>query len=412
MLQFKKSTNERAVANQGGEMEAETISKNGASSGSLMYRGIFKIKQTFFMIFFAANAFILISCEKVPETPSNVWTYPSGDREYSATSDVNIHWNTSQGAKSYNVYRSNSSSGILTLIGSSDNSSYTDYAPLIGNNYYAVTSVNGAGESGHSVFPNSEAHVNFTAVARPSYPANVTATQSGSSIIVSWSAVTGATSYRIYRSNTSSNTFTNVVGTSTSTTYTDNQPLTGSNVYCIAAVNSAGESNGCRWASINYTPGGGGITYKTYNTAYIYYLGNLSGKSQFKLSLYNSGNDTDELWIEGFVSNAYSFSNFRIDPGTYTFSSNVGVAKTFFEGDIFGDCAVYCIFKGTYFVQRYPRPRMPDWTMINGGTVTVELSGNTYTVTTNLRGKIYGSTTLVNNINYKYTGIPQKINSY
>jgi len=38
MLQFSDLTNEAAVANRSGAMEAETISKNGASSKSLMSR--------------------------------------------------------------------------------------------------------------------------------------------------------------------------------------------------------------------------------------------------------------------------------------------------------------------------------------------------------------------------------------
>lgn len=157
--------------------------------------------------------------------------------------------------------------------------------------------------------------------------------------------------------------------------------------------------------------GGGGDddddkTYKTFNSAQLYYYGNMSSNTTyFRLSLfdYPSGN-LDGLVIEGFCASAYTFANFKLDAGTYTFSPTYGVAKTFIEGEIFGDCSVQCKFMGTYYY------KTNDYVLINGGACTVSLSGNTYTVTANLKG--YSKNSSVNDVRYKYTGVPEKIDFF
>jgi len=54
MLQFSDLTIEKAVANQGGAMEAETISKNGRSSKSHMSRGNIFMGKMFLLLMLAA----------------------------------------------------------------------------------------------------------------------------------------------------------------------------------------------------------------------------------------------------------------------------------------------------------------------------------------------------------------------
>jgi len=75
----------------------------------------------------------------------------------------------------------------------------------------------------------------------PGIPAGVTAiTEYFNSIVVSWSSVTGATGYKIYRSTSAADTFTEV-GTSVTTSFTDTG-LTASTTYHykVAAANSGG----------------------------------------------------------------------------------------------------------------------------------------------------------------------------
>jgi uncharacterized protein (TIGR02145 family) len=108
--------------------------------------------------------------------------------------------------------------------------------------YYEVKAVNSAGESGYS----SEATATTQAlpVVVPGVPTNIGATaQSSTSISVSWIAVAGATSYKVFRSATSGGTCVQV-GATASSSFVDTG-LTPSTAYYykVKAANSIGESD-------------------------------------------------------------------------------------------------------------------------------------------------------------------------
>ena len=182
---------------------------------------------------------------------------PTGVTATQSGSSVNVSWNSVSGAIIYIVYRSSSSSGPFTELERSGSTSFTDSNPLSGNNFYRVVAVDSDGTPSSQ---SSSASVNFTGGGGgtpPSTPTGVNASQSGSSVNVSWSSVSGATSYIVYRSSSASGTFTQI-GTSSSTSYTDNSPLSGNNSYRVAAVNNSGTSSQSSTASVNFTGGGGG----------------------------------------------------------------------------------------------------------------------------------------------------------
>jgi len=182
-----------------------------------------------------------------PNTPTSVTASQSG-------SSVVVSWNSVSNATSYKVYRSSSASGTYSQIGSPSSASYTDSSPLSGYNYYKVAAVNSAGESDQSSY--ASCNYSGSSGTKPNTPTGVTASQSGSSVIVSWSSVSGATSYKVYRSSSASGTYSQV-GTPSSTSYTDYSPLSGYNYYKVAAVNSAGESAQSSYVSVNFTQGAG-----------------------------------------------------------------------------------------------------------------------------------------------------------
>jgi uncharacterized protein (TIGR02145 family) len=107
--------------------------------------------------------------------------------------------------------------------------------------YYRISSYNSGGEG-------SQSNV-ASATTQPVAPTGVAAAaNSATSITIGWSAVTGATGYRVYRS-TASGTYEQV-GTATSTTYT-NASLTESTTYYykVAAYNSGGEGSQSSYAT-------------------------------------------------------------------------------------------------------------------------------------------------------------------
>ena len=84
-----------------------------------------------------------------------------------------------------------------------------------------------------------------------STPTGVTATQSGNSISISWNSVLGATSYVVYRSSSSSGTYTEI-GAISGTSFSDTSPLCGANYYRIEAHNSSTKSNLSNSAYVNF----------------------------------------------------------------------------------------------------------------------------------------------------------------
>lgn len=122
---------------------------------------------------------------------------------YSA-SRINLSWNAVSGATSYQVYRSTGASTTFTRIAIVTTRSYQNTGLLAATRYnYKVRAVV-SGVLG-----------SFTAVktvyTKPATPAGLTATAiSTSQIDLKWSAVTGATSYQVYRSYGASTSYTRV----------------------------------------------------------------------------------------------------------------------------------------------------------------------------------------------------------
>ncbi|TAE90572.1 MAG: hypothetical protein EAZ81_09605, partial [Verrucomicrobia bacterium] len=85
-------------------------------------------------------------------------------------------------------------------------------------------------------------------VTLPTSPTGLTATANGSSAVLSWSAVAGATSYRVKQSTSVNGPFA-VVGSPTSNSFTVNALAAGTYSFVVSAVNAAGESTNSSVAS-------------------------------------------------------------------------------------------------------------------------------------------------------------------
>jgi fibronectin type 3 domain-containing protein len=158
-----------------------------------------------------------------------------------SSSSIKVSWSSSTGATGYKVYRSSSSSGTYSSVGDVTTTSYTDTG-LTANTtyYYKVSAHNSAGESAQSSSVSAKTSIS---ISIPATPTGVSASaESSTSIKVSWSSVTGATGYKVYRSSSSSGTYSKV-GDATTTSYTDTG-LTANTTYYykVSATNSAGES--------------------------------------------------------------------------------------------------------------------------------------------------------------------------
>jgi fibronectin type 3 domain-containing protein len=163
---------------------------------------------------------------------------PSGLAMDAATSTtISLKWQAASGATSYKVYRSTSSSGQFTAIATVTTTTFTDTGLSEATTYYyKVSSIKDAFESSKS---NSISAA--TVSSGPATPTGLTATvASSTSINIKFTAVTGATGYKLYWS-TDNKSFTEIALSGTTYTHTG---LTASTTYYykVGAVKQSAES--------------------------------------------------------------------------------------------------------------------------------------------------------------------------
>ncbi len=170
-----------------------------------------------------------------PSAPANVAasddTYPNR---------VAVNWGSVVGATYYDVYRSASAGANGTVLASPSGSSYNDTSAIAGVDYfYSVKACNSAGCSG---FSNQDPGRRAVTVIVPGIPTGVTASDDTftTKIAVSWTAISGATNYDVYRS-TSLGTTGALFTSPTTNNLNDTSAIAGTSYYyTIKACNSAG----------------------------------------------------------------------------------------------------------------------------------------------------------------------------
>jgi fibronectin type 3 domain-containing protein/GH25 family lysozyme M1 (1,4-beta-N-acetylmuramidase) len=136
---------------------------------------------------------------------------------------VTIKWSASKGAKKYRVYRK-TGSGSWERIGETTSTSYTDTTAKAGTTYtYTVRCITADGKSTTSGYDGTGKTIKRLTQPTPS----VSKTSSG--IKTSWSKVSGADKYYVYRK-TASGSWSKIA-TTTSTSYTDKTAKKGTTYY-------------------------------------------------------------------------------------------------------------------------------------------------------------------------------------
>ncbi|HEY6837296.1 MAG TPA: fibronectin type III domain-containing protein [Geobacteraceae bacterium] len=205
---------------------------------------------TYYYIVTAVNSVgeSVASAQASAATNAPLPTVPAAPTGVSATGGANqvtVSWPAVSGATSYNIYWS-TATGVTTANGTkiaNATSPYVQTGLTAGTTYYyVVTAVNSAGESAPSA--QASAATNAPVPVVPAAPTGVTATGGTQQVTVSWSAVSGATSYNIYWSTTSGVTKTSGTKITGATSPYLQTGLADSTAYyyIVTAVNSAGES--------------------------------------------------------------------------------------------------------------------------------------------------------------------------
>jgi len=245
---------------------------------------------------------------------------PTGLSATAGNAQVSLSWTASSGATSYNVYRGTTAGGesataIATGITST---SYTNTGLTNGTAYfYKVKAVNGAGTSGYS---NEASATPASGGSVPSAPTGVTATAGDSQVVVSWTAVSGATSY-IVKWGPSGFGFVYSQSGVTGTTYTVTGLMNAivSN-FQVFAVNSAGTSSASSTINANPWPASGapnsvtGLT-ATGGTGQVALTWTaVSGATSYKI--FRGASTYMETLVASGVTSA-SYTNTGLATGTY-----------------------------------------------------------------------------------------------
>ena len=153
-----------------------------------------------------------------------------------------LTWNAVEGATSYRIYRSTSKGSGYSLLGTVTATSYTNTGAKAGTTYYyRVKACNDAGLSPYSNIVSGK--VKTVAQQKPSAPVvKIGHSAASGKPMLTWNAVSGATSYKVYRATSQNGTYS-LLGTVTATSYTNTGAKAGVTYYYkVKAVNSAGES--------------------------------------------------------------------------------------------------------------------------------------------------------------------------
>jgi fibronectin type 3 domain-containing protein len=215
------------------------------------------IRGSCFLASLALAALLLAACipepyEGTKDAPPPPLAPPTGVTIAAGDAQVSLTWDAVPGATGYHLYWSNSP-GVTKATGSPTanvTSPYTHTGLANGATYYyVVTAVNASRESAES------AEVGATPQAPASgVPTGVTVTAGNGQVTISWSAVTGATSYNLYWRNTSGVTRLsgNRIADVTSP-FTHAGLVNGSTYYyVVTAVTASGES--AESAEVGATP--------------------------------------------------------------------------------------------------------------------------------------------------------------
>lgn len=143
----------------------------------------------------------------------------------SSTGYVKLTWNSVVGAEKYVVYRATSKNGTYKKMYTTTGTSYTNTNAKAGTTYYykvkALCAATSAGDSAYS-----------SVVTRTCDLAKPTAkiTTSSGHPKLTWSKVTGATKYEVYRATSKSGTYTKMT-TTNKTSYTNTSAKAGTTYY-------------------------------------------------------------------------------------------------------------------------------------------------------------------------------------
>lgn len=170
-----------------------------------------------------------VTLKGLSPTPSGVTATPVSGNQ------INLNWQPSPEANSYNIYRSTTSGGPYILVANGITTpTYSDNGLSKIAYYYVVTSNGIYGEGVYS----AEA----TATPLLDSPSGLTAVAGNGQVFIRWNAINNATSYKLKRSTINGSDYTTII-TTANNIYNDTTTVNGTTYYyVVSAVGALSES--------------------------------------------------------------------------------------------------------------------------------------------------------------------------
>ena len=159
---------------------------------------------------------------------------------------IKIGWESIDGATGYQVYRAESKSGEYKLMKTTNSTSYTNTSAKAGTAYYYKVKAIAENSAADSEY--SEIKSRTCDLPRP----NVTISRNSSGKPkVSWDAVDGAVSYKVYRADTKDGEYA-LMKTTSNTSYTNTSATAGNTYhYKVVAVHTNTNANSAKSSSVS-----------------------------------------------------------------------------------------------------------------------------------------------------------------
>ena len=277
-----------------------------------------------------------------PKATGNPPSAPINLVAVAGSGKVTLSWQPVSGATGYTLYWS-TTKGVTKSSGTAINSagSPQSHGGLTNGTtyYYVVTAKNGFGESSESLEASAKPQSGVTV---PTAPKGLVAVAGDKKVSLSWPAVSGATSYTLYWSLSSSVSKSTGTGVSKVTSPYVHSPLTNGTTYhyVVTAKNSAGESGDSNKTQATPKSAGGGTIVSTLSGgayAVVWLENTQAGQGVIQFHAYTSSTKTVGIQYLTVVAGGAAkgtlpaapsagvgvyqgTTSSKLTPGTYTFT--------------------------------------------------------------------------------------------